>query len=167
MRVLGIHAEFFRYRATKRTRLAEECLVREDGQSNCCVLFTCVERGDEKEPAGIVRRAADEVMVRLERIGVDRVVVYPYAHLTPALSEPAVALAVLNALVASLGERGIDVKRAPFGWYKEFEVKGKGHPLADFSLGVCPHSLRDCDTSCPFCHHPLRSADLLEERDEH
>ena len=160
MRLLGIHADFFRYRATKRTPLAEEVAVREDGQSDCCVLFTCVERGDEQEPAGIVERAADEVMVRLARIGVDRVVVYPYAHLTPALSAPAVALAVLNAFTAALAERGVEVKRAPFGWYKEFEMKGKGHPLADFSLGVCPHSLHDCDASCPFCHHPLRTADL-------
>ncbi len=160
MRLLGIHADFFRYRATKRTRLAEEVAVREDGQSDCCVLFTCVEAGDEREPAGIVDRAADEVMVRLARIGVDRVVVYPYAHLTPALSAPAVALAVLNAFTASLAERGVAVKRAPFGWYKEFEMKGKGHPLADFSLGICPHSLHDCDASCPFCHHPLRTADL-------
>ncbi len=160
MRVLGIHADFFRYRAVKRTPLAEELVVREDGLSDCCVLFTCVERGDEREPAGIVDRAADEVLVRLTRIGADRVVVYPYAHLTPALSAPAVALTVLNAFGAALVERGVTVKRAPFGWYKEFEMKGKGHPLADFSLGVCPHSLHDCDASCPFCHHPLRAADL-------
>ena len=77
MRLLGIHADFFRYRATKRTRLAEEVAVSEDGQSDCCVLFTCVEAGDEREPAGIVDRAADEVMVRLARIGVDRVVRLP------------------------------------------------------------------------------------------
>jgi len=160
MRLLGIHADFFRYRATKRTRLAEEVAITEDGMEDCCVLFTCVEAGDEREPTGIVNRAADEVLVRLARIGVDRVVVYPYAHLTPALSAPAVALAVLNSFVASLAEREVTVKRAPFGWYKEFEMKGKGHPLADFSLGVCPHSLKDCDSSCPFCHHPLRTADL-------
>lgn len=67
MRVLGIHADFFRYRATKRTRLAEEVAVTEDGQSDCCVLFTCVERGDERAPAEIVERAADEVMIRLGR----------------------------------------------------------------------------------------------------
>lgn len=160
MRVLGIHADFFRYRATRPTALAEEVAAREDGLSDCCVLFTCVERGDEREPGGVAGRAADEVLVRLARIGVDRAVVYPYAHLTPALSAPAVALAVLNAFTAALAEKGVAVKRAPFGWYKEFEMKGKGHPLADFSLGVCPHSLHDCDASCPFCHHPLRSADL-------
>jgi threonyl-tRNA synthetase len=44
-------------------------------------------------------------------------------------------------------------------------MKGKGHPLADFSLGVCPHSLHDCDAACPFCHHPHRTADL-EVHDE-
>lgn len=160
MRLLGIHADFFHYRATKRTRMAEEVAVTEGGMEDCCVLFTCVEAGDEREPTGIVNRAADGVLVRLARIGVDRVVVYPYAHLTPALSAPAVALAVLNAFTASLAERKVTVKRAPFGWYKEFEMKGKGHPLADFSLGICPHSLKDCDSSCPFCHHPLRTADL-------
>lgn len=162
MRLLGIHADFFRYRVTKRTRLAEEAAAREDGMEDCCVLYTCVEAGDERDQAGIVNRAADEVMVRLARIGVGRIVVYPYAHLTPALSAPAVALAVLNAFTAALAERGVTVKRAPFGWYKEFEMKGKGLSLADFSLGVCPHSLHDCDTSCPFCHHPLRTAELRE-----
>jgi threonyl-tRNA synthetase len=165
MRLLGIHADFFRYRVTKRTRLAEEIDIREDGMEECCVLYTCVEHGDEREVADIIERAADEVLVRLERIGVDRVMIYPYAHLTPALSPPAVALAVLNAFTAALVERGVTVKHAPFGWYKEFEMKGKGHPLADFSLGVCPHSLHDCDAACPFCHHPLRTADL-EVHDE-
>ena len=160
MRLLGIHADFFRYRATKRTHMAEEVAAREGGMEDCCVHFTCDEVGDEREPAGIVNRSADEVLVRLARIGVNRVIVYPYAHLTPALSSPAVALSVLNAFTAALAERGVTVKRAPFGWYKEFEMKGKGHPLADFSLGVCPHSLHDCDASCPFCHHPLRAADL-------
>lgn len=164
MRLLGIHADFFRYRATKRTRLAEEVDTPEDGMDDCCVLFTCVERGDEREPTGIVDRAADEVLVRLGRIGVDRAVVYPYAHLTPALSAPGVARAVLNAFATALTDRGVTVKRAPFGWYKEFEMKGKGHPLADFSLGICPHSLHDCDASCPFCHHPLHTADLEVDR---
>ena len=48
------------------------------------------------------------------------------------------------------------VKRAPFGWYKQFEIRAKGHPLADLSMTICPYEGTECDFTCPYCHHPSR-----------
>jgi threonyl-tRNA synthetase len=51
------------------------------------------------------------------------------------------------------------VKRAPFGWYKQFEIRAKGHPLADLSMTICPYEGTECDFTCPYCHHPFKGAD--------
>jgi threonyl-tRNA synthetase len=47
-----------------------------------------------------------------------------------------------------LNEKGIETKRAAFGWYKEFEIKSKGHPMADFSMTICPYAGGECDNKC-------------------
>jgi len=70
-----------------------------------------------------------------------------------------VALAILKGLDVGLAANGIEVKRAPFGWYKQFEIRGKGHPLADLSMTICPYEGTECDFTCPYCHHPFKEAD--------
>ena len=104
----------------------------------CVVLFCCVEKLDEKNPAHVIESAKQSVLVRLEKLKVDRVLIYPYAHLTSTLGSPAVSLEILNGLEKALKDEGITVKRAPFGWYKQFDIRGKGHPLADLSMTICP-----------------------------
>lgn len=63
-------------------------------------------------------------------------VVYPYAHLSSSLSSPDVAKEVLQKMETRLGEMDIPVARAPFGWYKAFEVSCKGHPLSELSRTI-------------------------------
>ncbi len=67
---------------------------------------------------------------------------------------------ILRGLEIGLESEGIEVKRAPFGWYKEFEMKSKGHPLADLSMTICPYEGRECDFQCPYCHNPIRVSDI-------
>lgn len=47
---------------------------------------------------------------------------------------------VLRGLETKLIEAGFSVKRSPFGWYKSFTLKCKGHPLAESfrEVGVKP-----------------------------
>jgi hypothetical protein len=92
---------------------------------------------------------------------VNRVLIYPYAHLTSTLGSPPVALQILRGLESALAGTDVDVKRAPFGWYKEFEIHGKGHPLADLSMTICPYEGTECDFTCPYCHHPFKEADAV------
>jgi len=159
MRILSIHADYIRYKVTRKTRIAEEPAVWEDEMHDCVVLFTCIEKLDEINPSLVIESAAKSVMERLGKLKVHRVMVFPYAHLTRSLSAPGTALQVLKGLEDTLRGRDFVVKRAPFGWYKEFELKSKGHPLADQSMTICPYQGRECDFECPYCHSPLRTGD--------
>ena len=160
MRILSIHASSMWYNATRKTKMAEPVTVREDRMEECVVLFCCVEKLDEKNPGQVVRGASSGVMERLGKLKVNRVMIYPYAHLASSLGQPGVALGILKGLESSLRESSVEVKRAPFGWYKEFEIKGKGHPLADLSMTICPYDGSERDFSCPYCNHPIMTADL-------
>ena len=163
MRILSVHSDYIRYKATRKTPVAEEIEVREDGMDNCVVLFCSVEKLDEVNPGIVVNGARDGVLARLQQIGVKKAVVFPYAHLTSSLSTPAVALQILQEFEMALVSKGIEVKRAPFGWYKEFEMKSKGHPLADLSMTIFPYEGRECDFRCPYCHNPIRMSDITSD----
>jgi threonyl-tRNA synthetase len=139
--------------------MAEPDMQDEDEMEDCVVLFCCVEKLDEKNPAVVIENAKKNVLARMSRLKVDKVMIYPYAHLTSTLASPGCALAILQGLEEGLKGASIDVKRAPFGWYKEFEIHGKGHPLADLSMTICPYEGTECDFTCPYCHHPFREAD--------
>ena len=160
MRILSIHADSIWYHATQKTKIAEPAGIRNDAMKDCVVLFTCVEKLDEKNPAYVIESAKKNVLARLAKLRVNRVMIYPYAHLTASLGSPGCALAILKGLEEGLRAESIEVKRAPFGWYKEFEIHGKGHPLADLSMTICPYEGTECDFTCPYCNHPIRQADM-------
>ncbi len=161
MRILSIHATRMWYHATKKTKMAEPTDIREDMMEECVVLFCCVEKLDEKNPEYVIQSAKTNVMARLAKLKVNQVMIYPYAHLTSTLGSPDCALCILKGLEKSLLAETIIVKRAPFGWYKEFEIRGKGHPLADLSMTICPYEGTECDFTCPYCHHPFKEADAM------
>ena len=160
MRILSIHADSMWYHATKKTKIAEEITIKEDRMEECVVLFCCVERIDEKNPGYVVENATKNVLLRLAKIKVTKVLIFPYAHLTSSLGEPGVSLAIIRGLHEALADRGIEVKRAPFGWYKQFDIRAKGHPLADLSMTICPYEGTECDFTCPYCNHPIKQADV-------
>jgi len=159
LRILSIHATRMWYHATEKTKMAEPADIREDVMEECVVLFCCVEKLDEKNPDHVIVSALAGVQKRLAMLRVNRVLIYPYAHLTSTLGAPAVALQILKGLHTVLADAGVDVKRAPFGWYKEFEIRGKGHPLADLSMTICPYEGTECAFTCPYCHHPFKEGD--------
>lgn len=160
MRILSIHADTMWYHATQKTKMAEIIEQTDDNMKECVVLFCCVEKLDEKNPTRVILSATKNVLDRLEKLKVRKVLIYPYAHLTSTLASPQCALSILKGLEDSLKRASIEVKRAPFGWYKEFEIRGKGHPLADLSMTICPYEGIECDFTCPYCNHPIKEADV-------
>ena len=88
MRILSIHADSMWYHATQKTKMAEPIDAREDTMKNCVVLFCCVEKLDEKNPAHVIASATKNLMVRLAKLKVEQVMIYPYAHLTTPLDRP-------------------------------------------------------------------------------
>src|SRR3990167_1511863 len=82
-----------------------------------------------KNPEAI-RKTAEEVKAK-------NIVLYPYAHLSSKLSSTDVALKTLEEAEKILAQ-DFKVTRAPFGYYKTFELKCKGHPLSELSKEFHP-----------------------------
>ncbi len=160
MRILAIHVSHIDWRATRKAKFAEELERREDGMDDCVVLFSCVEKQDEADPVRVADGAAREAVRRLGMLKVKKAVVFPFAHLASDLGRPEVALQALKGLENCLRARGLEVKRAPFGWYKEYSLNSMGHPMSELSMTICPYEGKSCEPLCPYCSHPVNVGGL-------
>ena len=75
--------------------------------------------------------ALAEVRNFLLNVNCQRLLIYPYAHLSSDLARPTPALVVLREFEGMAKESIKEVYRAPFGWTKSFNIQTKGHPLAE------------------------------------
>ncbi len=137
MRILLIHADRMSYEVKSKTKLAEEISEAEKAQSaeNSLVAFVAVESSDESDAAEAVRRGCEEIEKVFQEVKAESIFLYPYAHLSSSLAKPGIASKVLKDMHAKLSEK-YAVKRAPFGYYKAFELKCKGHPLSELSRQI-------------------------------
>jgi threonyl-tRNA synthetase len=140
MRILLIHSDYIKYKTKSKTKIAEEIddENKEGEFKNSLVVFTAVEKEDEKNPDSVVKNAAIEIADIFSKIGAENVVIYPYAHLSSSLSSPDAAKKILHNIEAHLRADDLNVARVPFGWYKSFEVSCKGHPLSELSRTILP-----------------------------
>jgi len=135
MKVLYIHADAMEYEVKKETKLAEDIKGRETTyrMEDVLVVFTSVEKADEKGPDQIAETAAKDIKDVCGKVNTNKVMLYPYAHLSSSLASKEPAIEILRKLELRLKEEGLDVHRSPFGWYKAFNLKCKGHPLSELS----------------------------------
>ncbi|MDH7593364.1 MAG: threonine--tRNA ligase [Methanomicrobiales archaeon] len=138
MQILLIHTDHFSYQAREKTEFAEEGVDLSGSVENALVAFCAVESPDEEDPEGVAKAAAEEIAGTAGKLGTDRVVLYPYAHLSSDLAHQETAVAVLNMLEQEIRLSKIEVKRAPFGWYKAFNLSCRGHPLSELSKRIVP-----------------------------
>ncbi len=141
MRILQLHSNFIEYKPIqKEIAMAEEAEKKEVRLEEIVVLFTAVEEGDD---VTVAKKAIDEVHAFLEKLKVNRILIYPYAHLSSNLAKPTDALKVVKAMESHAIERGIETYRAPFGWNKQFAISIKGHPLAEQSRSILPAKVEE------------------------
>ncbi len=134
MKILTIHADFIEFQAKKKAfKGAEEGVEKGSGErvEECLVVFTAVEKRDEGNVKAIVKKYLAEIKDIAEKVNTKTIVLYPYAHLSSSLSNPKIAEEVMKEAEKQL--KGYKVTRAPFGWYKSFDVSCKGHPLSELS----------------------------------
>ncbi|MEM0214858.1 MAG: threonine--tRNA ligase [Archaeoglobaceae archaeon] len=131
MKLLLIHADYIEYEVKERTKLAEDFEGKGDRVEEVLVVFTSVEKGDNEETA---KRAVEEISDVANKVGANRILIYPYAHLSSNLADSETAIKILKMLESEL--KGFEVKRAPFGWYKAFKISCKGHPLSELSREI-------------------------------
>jgi threonyl-tRNA synthetase len=135
MRVLLIHADKFEYEVKEPTKMAEPIPSehpKKHSFKEVLVAFSTIEASDE-DVAAIAEVASADIADVFAKVKAERLVLYPYAHLSSNLASPKLAVDVLKATEAALKARGIEVHRSPFGWYKGFEIRCKGHPLSELS----------------------------------
>ncbi len=133
MKILALHCDYIKFHALKKAFKdapeLSETEKKEHHIKECLVVLTAVEEGDSS-------KELNEMVASVEKIAEDvkakSIVVYPYAHLSPNLSKPALALDMLKQAQTLLAKK-YDVARAPFGYYKTFEFRCKGHPLSELS----------------------------------
>ena len=135
MRLLQLHSDFIEYEPIeKEIRDAEEVvLTTKIRLEDLVVAFVAVENRDDES---VARMAVDEIKKYLDTVKSSRLLVYPYAHLSSDLAPPAVAIDVIKSVESFARESINQVYRAPFGWTKSFNIKVKGHPLAENSKQI-------------------------------
>ncbi len=136
MRILQLHSNFVVYTPVqKEIQIAEEAEKKENRVEEVVVLFTAVEEGDT---VALAQKAVDDVRAFLGRQKTNRILIYPFAHLSSNLSNPGEALKIIQAMEVYAKEKGIETYRAPFGWNKQFTISIKGHPLAEQARTYAP-----------------------------
>jgi threonyl-tRNA synthetase len=130
MRLLQLHSDFVEYEPiAKEISEAEETIPKARKRlEEVVVVFVAVESQDDKTVAA---DAIAEVRSFLQNVNCQRLLIYPYAHLSSDLARPTPALMVLRELEGMAKGSIKEVYRAPFGWTKSFNIQTKGHPLAE------------------------------------
>lgn len=140
MKILSLHCDYIKFKPLKKAikdpeELSEE-RKKEVEVKDPLGIFVAVEKSDENN----LKKAIDNLVLNVldlkDKVRAETIVLYPYAHLSSNLSNPGFALEVLEGTQGVLEHKGVKVFRAPFGYYKEFELKCKGHPLSELSREI-------------------------------
>ncbi|WIM46667.1 threonine--tRNA ligase [Methanosarcina mazei] len=152
MQLLLIHSDYIEYETKKQTPVAEkiEESLKSGRLEEALTAFTAVESVDEANPEEAIKKAVSEIEKVAAQVKTNRIMLYPYAHLSSDLSSPKVAVLVLKGMEAALSSR-YEVKRAPFGWYKAFTVSCKGHPLSELSRSIRPEGAAKAEVKTETC----------------
>ena len=143
MRILLIHADKFSFRVTEKTSAAVPSELEKAGSEGAVgealVAFMAAEKGDEKGVSSVADQVTREIVALAAQLGINTFVVYPYAHLSSSLCSPRIAIRLLDEICERLkGQEGVSLARAPFGYYKSFDISCKGHPLSELSKTITP-----------------------------
>lgn len=139
MKTLNLHCDYIKFKALKKAlKTIDEIApnqTQEGEATDCLVVLIAVEKSDTK-------KSIPQLIESIKKIATDvkteTIVLYPYAHLSNNLGSPETAIEILNETAKqlqspSVSENNLNIILAPFGYYKTFELKVKGHPLSELS----------------------------------
>src|SRR5688500_8918084 len=135
MRILLLHADFIEYQPiSKEIQTAEDIASKASKKiDEVIVALVAVEKDDDES---LVDEVGSELKTYGQMIKCDNLLIYPYAHLSSDLAGPNIAQSLLNLIEVKSRNLFKTVNRAPFGWTKSFNIKIKGHPLAEQSKTI-------------------------------
>lgn len=137
MKILCLHVDYVEWEGLKKAIKSMEDLapefLKKRKVTDALLVLTAVEASDFPE---VIVDYVKNVKEIAEKVGTKKIVLYPYAHLSSNLSSPKDAISVLEEAEEKLKGEKYEVTRAPFGYYKSFELKVKGHPLSELSREI-------------------------------
>lgn len=135
MKTLNLHCDYIKFKALKKALPSIDEMApgqNLEGESKeCIVVMVAVEKSDSKKSAP---ELAESIKKIAKNVKTKNIVLYPYAHLSSNLGKPKTAIEILNETAKLL--KDFKVVQAPFGYYKSFELKVKGHPLSELSREI-------------------------------
>ena len=132
MRILQLHCDYIEFTPIKKEiKSAEEIDPQSKRFEEVVVAFIAVEDGDNPDVAA---KAMTEISDSMKKIGCNKLLLYPYAHLSSKLASPGIAMSILKQMEGKAN--GLEIFRAPFGWTKSYKMQVKGHPLAENSKTI-------------------------------
>ena len=141
MKILTLHCDYIKFKPLKKAIKNPENIKDDDEKiiQECLVVLTAVEHGDDQK---VFDQYIEAIRKTAEDVKTKNIVLYPYAHLSSKLSASEVALKTLEEAEKILAQ-DYKVARAPFGYYKTFELKCKGHPLSELSKEFRPEGAEE------------------------
>lgn len=137
MKTLNLHCDYIKFKALRPAlKSIEELSPKQklEGESkDCLVVMIAVEKSDN--PQESVDKLIEDIKKISEQVKTKNIVLYPYAHLSNNLGKPELAIEIMQKTHKGLS-KDFEVVSAPFGYYKEFELKVKGHPLSELSREI-------------------------------
>ena len=132
MRILQLHCDYIEFTPVKREiKSAEEIDPQSKRFEEVLVAFIAIEEGDNSD---VAKKAMVEISDSMKKIGCNKLLLYPYAHLSSKLASPSTALLLLKEMETQM--ENLEIYRAPFGWTKSYKIQVKGHPLAENSKTI-------------------------------
>ncbi len=137
MKILSLHCDYIKFKPLKKALKNPEELSEERKKEQIVkeplVILTAIEKTDTM---GSVKELVKNIEDISSQVNDKKIVLYPYAHLSSNLGNPELAIKILEEAEKELKKKKFEVVRAPFGYYKEFELKVKGHPLSELSREI-------------------------------
>src|SRR5512144_238931 len=104
MQLLLIHSDFIEYEVKKSTPVAEqiEDAAKSGRMEDALTAFVAVEKPDESGPGEVIGKGIDAITNVAGQVKANKIMLYPYAHLSSQLSAPKTAVEVLKGLEEGL-----------------------------------------------------------------
>ncbi|MBU2104264.1 MAG: hypothetical protein KKF67_00600 [Nanoarchaeota archaeon] len=138
MRILLLHCDYIKFKPLKKAlkNIGDLSEKEKKGKEikEALVVLTSVEKNDS-DIKKVVEEYAKNITEVAQQVKTKNIVLYPYVHLSKNPSSPEIAVKVLDEAEKKLN-KNFKVTCAPFGYYKEFELKVKGHPLSELSREI-------------------------------
>jgi threonyl-tRNA synthetase len=161
MRILLLHADFIEYQPiSKEIQAAEDIPSKSSIKiDEVIVALIAVEKDDDES---IIDQVGNELKTYGEMIKCDNLLIYPYAHLSSDLATHTAAQSILNSIEKKTRDLFKTVNKAPFGWTKSFNLKIKGHPLAEHAKTIQKNTDGKTNTESTAESIALKSEEVLK-----